>query len=254
MTKKLLPTVVALTIMTLQVYSQPQVIAHRGAWKNTGLPQNSIASLEAAIDMGCFATECDVWMTADSVLVVNHDPDFYGLPVETSTYGELCKKTHPNGETIPRLEDFVRIIKSRTTTRLVLDVKPSRINKDRGHETVRRVYELVDRMNVHNLVDYIFFDYDACVLLTRLNPDANVAYLNGDKSPSELHAAGLWGLDYHYGVLQRHAGWIPSAKELGLTINVWTVNNEALMKIFIDRGVHFITTDEPELLMRILEK
>lgn len=110
--KKLLPAFLALTlaIMTVQVYSQTQVIAHRGAWKNTGLPQNSVASLQAAIDMGCFASECDVWMTADSVLVVNHDPDFYGLPVETLTYQELCQKTHPNGEVIPRLEDFVRIM------------------------------------------------------------------------------------------------------------------------------------------------
>lgn len=144
--------------------------------------------------------------------------------------------------------------KSHATTRLVLDVKPSRIDKDRGQEVVRRVYELVDRMDAHPLVDYIFFDFDACVLLTQLDPDANVAYLNGDKSPSELRAAGLWGLDYNHRVLQRHTGWIPSAKELGVTINVWTVNTEALMKTFVGHGVHFITTDEPELLMNILKK
>jgi glycerophosphoryl diester phosphodiesterase len=41
------------------------VIAHRGAWKNAGVPENSIASLQHAIDLCCYGSEFDVHMSAD---------------------------------------------------------------------------------------------------------------------------------------------------------------------------------------------
>src|SRR5665648_155520 len=55
------------------------VIAHRGAWKKDSLPQNSIASLQNAIRLGVAGSEFDVQLTADEVLVVNHDPIFQGM-------------------------------------------------------------------------------------------------------------------------------------------------------------------------------
>lgn len=50
------------------------VVAHRGAWKSDGLPQNSIASLKKAISLEVAGSEFDVQLTADGVLVLNHDP------------------------------------------------------------------------------------------------------------------------------------------------------------------------------------
>ena len=38
----------------------------------------------------------------------------------------------------------------------------------------------------------------------------------------------------------------------GLEVNVWTVDTEEEMRYFIAQGVDFITTNEPELLRRIL--
>ena len=35
------------------------------------------------------------------------------------------------------------------------------------------------------------------------------------------------------------------AKELGVKVNVWTVNDPALMQSLMDQGVDFITTDKP---------
>ena len=49
------------------------VIAHRGAWKKNGLPQNSIASLRQAIALEWGGSEFDVRMTADDSLIINHD-------------------------------------------------------------------------------------------------------------------------------------------------------------------------------------
>ena len=48
-------------------FHKNRVIAHRGAWKNTGAAENSIAALQHAVKLGCQGTEFDVHMTMDSV-------------------------------------------------------------------------------------------------------------------------------------------------------------------------------------------
>jgi glycerophosphoryl diester phosphodiesterase len=44
------------------------------------------------------------------------------------------------------------------------------------------------------------------------------------------------------------------AHEKGLTINVWTVNDPALMDWFLERKADFITTNEPEILLRKIKQ
>jgi glycerophosphoryl diester phosphodiesterase len=61
-------------------------------------------------------------------------------------------------------------------------------------------------------------------------------------------------LDYHYSVYQKNPTWIAEAKQLGLTINAWTVNETAEMQQLIDQKVEYITTNEPELLFTLLKK
>jgi glycerophosphoryl diester phosphodiesterase len=254
-------TFLTLLLVTLCCFSYAQkksvktkVIAHRGAWKNTSLPQNSIAALNAAINMGCFASECDVWMTSDSVLVINHDPHFYELPIETTTYDELLKKKHPNGESIATLQEFLAVITRQKKTRLVLDIKPSKISKERSIITAQKSYAMVGVNKAEKIIDYILFDYDACLAIESLDPNANTAYLNGDKSPEQVEADGLWGIDYSYRVLQKNESWISDAKRRKLTVNVWTVNEQALAESYINQGVDFITTDEPEMLLKLIGK
>lgn len=234
--------------------AKTKIIAHRGAWKNTNFPQNSISALNAAINMGCFASECDIWMTSDSVLVVNHDPHFYDLAIETSTYDELLKKKYPNGESIATLEEFLAIIKKQKKTRLVLDIKPSKINKERSIVTAQKSYEMVVANKAEKIIDYILFDYDACLAIEKLDPKANTAYLNGDKSPEQVAADGLWGIDYSFRVFQKNQDWVSNAKKHKLTVNVWTVNEQALAESYIKQGVDFITTDEPEMLLNLVQK
>lgn len=60
------------------------VVAHRGAFKKNGFPQNSIASLREAIRLQCAGSEFDVRMTLDDSLVVNHDPHYQKLNIETT--------------------------------------------------------------------------------------------------------------------------------------------------------------------------
>lgn len=235
-------------------FVQNKVIAHRGAWKAQGLPQNSLASLNEAIRLGCEGSEFDVWMTADEVLVVNHDHDFQGIDIETSTYEQLLTKKLPNGEKIPTLEEYLKEGMKQTTTKLILEFKPSRISVARSERVGELSVKTVQKLGAEQWVDYITFSYEGGKKAIATDPQANVAYLSGDKTPAQLKEDGFFGFDYNIRVLKNKPEWIAEAQQLGLTTNAWTVNLEEDMKWLLDLKVDFITTDEPEKLFELISK
>lgn len=227
------------------------VVAHRGAFKAKAHPENSVAALRYAIELGCTGSEFDVWMTADDSLILNHDPGYAGKMVEKSTYATLAEQTLSNGEQLPLLRSFLLAgMKNNGKTKLVLEIKPSRISKERGERVAQKVVEMVTELNAANYITYISFDYNILLTILRLNKDASTQYLSGDKTPGQVKADGITGLDYHYSVFKEHPEWIAEAKNLGLKLNAWTVNETADMDWLLDQGFDFITTNEPELLLR----
>ena len=229
------------------------VIAHRGAWKNTGVAENSIAALQQAIRLGCQGSEFDVHMSVDSVPVINHDPTIQGQTIYTSSSAKLMALKLASGENMPSLESFLKVGMTQNNTKLILEIKPT-INKERALQLTKKVMDVVIKLKAQAWIDYISFDYAICMELMRLDPYARVAYLNGDKSPEMLAADKLWGLDYNQSVYQKNPDWIAQAKQKGLTINAWTVNDPALLKSFLDQKIDFITTNEPELLLKMITK
>ena len=107
---------------------------------------------------------------------------------------------------------------------------------------------MVQQLGIEENVIYISFDLDVINMIIALNPRASVQYLNGDKSPDQLKADGINGVDYHYTVFRKNPTWIESAKQNKIVLNAWTVNNPDDMDWLLNQGFDFITTDEPELL------
>jgi glycerophosphoryl diester phosphodiesterase len=231
-----------------------RVIAHRGAWKNTDVPENSIAALQHAIRLGCYGSEFDVHMSADSVPFVLHDHSIQGIYIEKTNAAELRKIKLTNGESLPTLEEYLLAGKSQNKTRLILEIKSSSINKERSLALTKRCVDLVIKTGVAGLTDYIAFDFDVCLKVKALSSTASVQYLNGDKSPEELAAAGLDGLDYHFSVLKKNETWLADARKRKLSTNAWTVNDEETMRWLIAQNIGMITTNEPEKLIDLLTK
>lgn len=237
------------------IKAQDPVVAHRGAWKENNLPENSIASLTKALSLGCAGSEFDVRMTADSMLVVNHDPTYFGKDIEKVKYEDLKSDRLKNGEMIPTLEDYLLTgARMNHHTRLVIEIKPSEISKERGKCIAGEVIKLVDKLKVASQVDYISFDIDILKELIRVNPKVSTQYLNGELSPKELKEIGVSGLDYHYKVFYKNPEWIQEAKDLKMILNVWTVNNKKDLKFFLKHKFDYITTNEPSLLYAIIKK
>ncbi|MBL7860539.1 MAG: glycerophosphodiester phosphodiesterase [Cyclobacteriaceae bacterium] len=234
--------------------SKTKVIAHRGAWKNTNVPENSIAALQHAIALKCYGSEFDVHLSADSVLFVLHDHTIQGIPIEKTTAAELSKVKLSNGESLPTLESYLLAGKNQTQTRLILEIKTSQLGKARSLALTKKCIDLVSKTGVATITDYIAFDFDVCLQVKKLAPTAQVQYLNGDKTPEQLATAGLDGFDYHFSVLKRNEHWLSDAHARHLSTNAWTVNEEETMRWLINRKINMITTNEPEQLLKILNQ
>jgi len=235
-----------------QFHKNP-VIAHRGAWKTDNIPQNSIAALNRAGELKCFGSEFDVHLTKDNILVVTHDHDFYGIDIETSTYQELLQKKHPNGESIPTVEEYLLAGKKHKNTKLIFELKASKISKARTLKAAELSVNLVKELGRQKQVEYISFDYDALKKIIELDPKAKVSYLTGHVSPADAKNDGLAGLDYHVSFYKKYTNLIDESRALGLMTNVWTVNLQEDMIWFLDKKIDYITTDEPELLFQVIK-
>lgn len=233
---------------------QTQTIAHRGEWRSEGSAQNSRTSLQRALDLHIFGSEIDIWMTQDGHIMVNHDATFKGVTVQDTTFA-ACKNIRlNNGERMPELKHLLKIIKkSKSPTRLIVEVKPHR-DPVRSRACATAAVEAIRKQKLEERVMYISFSIEACETIHALAPDAEVAYLNGDRAPEELHRMGLTGIDYHINRFKEHPEWVEEAHRLGMNVNVWTVDEPEDIRAMQALGVDYITTNEPSLCESIIRQ
>ena len=230
--------------------AQPKVIAHRGYWTAPGSAQKSLSSFAKADSVGVYGSEIDVWLTADDRLIVNHDRVYKGtdIDMEKATAREIMQIVLPNGtENIPSLDQYLDLVASKPDTRLILEMKSL---SDLNREDLA-AEKIVRALRRHGVLER---SINACLAFKKLIPDTKIYYLNGDLPPKSIKKLGLAGIDYSMGALRRHPEWVKQAHDLGLEVNVWTVDSEEDMRYFIDLGVDYITTDYPERLQALLEQ
>lgn len=234
-------------------FNDNQVIAHRGAWKSTGHPQNSLASFRAAAQMGCHGSECDVHLTSDDSLVINHDPTYNGLEIEKSTYAELVQHPLPNGEKLPTLREYIAVAKEQTGTKLIIDVKNIGTREHAIKIGVATAH-LVQEMAAEKWVEYLVAalpTYHAMREITTLP----IAYLGRwqtelpEMHPDTVSAHGIKAIDYQNIHFFNHPDWVDTFRERGIHLNAWTINSEEDMTWFLERDFDYITTDNPERLL-----
>ena len=235
--------------------AQTKVIAHRGYWTAPGSAQNSLTSFSKADSIGVYGSEIDVWLTADDRLIVNHDRVYKGtdIDMEKATAREIMQIVLPNGkENIPSLDQYLDLVASKPDTRLILEMK-SLSDLNREDLAAEKIVRALRRHGVLERTDIIAFSINACLAFKKLLPETKIYYLNGDLPPKSIKKLGLAGIDYSMGALRRHPEWVKQAHDLGLEVNVWTVDSEEDMRYFIDLGVDYITTDYPERLQALLK-
>lgn len=240
-----------------------KVIANAGAWLRTGAPQNSVASLRAAIKMGVFASTADVQMSADSVLYVSNadsislsvaDTTVKKVLAESAPFDSLAKVKLSNGEFMPAIPAYLNEVKSQTVTRLILKIKPSKVSKSRSLQLARKSVEAVRKAASQSVVDYASTDYDVCKLIRQLEPGAKVIYLGAGRTPEELASDRISEAGFAVEVFVEDISLIQKAHDNKLTTSTWLVNSTNLMDYLIWSKIDRIVTDEPELLTAKINK
>ena len=242
----------AALLVGLTAVAQPKIVAHRGYWRTDGSAQNSITSLQKAAAVGCYGSEFDVWLTADGVPVVFHDATIDGIRIEDTTFATLMNHRLQNGEFIPTLQQYLTEGSKIEGCQLILEIKPHR-NEVRDKRIADMCVELVRTLGLEKKTEYISFSKVVCQRLHEITPDSKVAYLNGELSPAQIKEMGLTGIDYNEKVFVKHPEWLQEAKQLGVEVNVWTVDGEENLRHHANlQGVDLITTNDPEILKGIL--
>ena len=222
--KKILMLTLGLLAATA-ISAQTQVIAHRGYHAKSGSYDNTISSLKNAQDLGIYGSECDVNETADGVLVVIHGPMHGKLNVQQNDYATVHAQALANGERIPTLDEYLEQTAKDKATKLIIEIK-DHPTPQQETRVVKKTLAAVKKYKLQNQVEYIAFRQHVCDELVKYAPKGTkIAYLNGTLTPEYCKGLGYTGIDYNIGTMKKRPEWIKQCHDLGLTVNVWTVND-----------------------------
>lgn len=211
--------------------------------------------------LGADAVECDVQLCADGAPVILHDDtvdrttDGHG-PVARLTLPQIQRldagawfATHFRGERIPTLEETLEFARGRCG--LNLEVK----GPDRGaaepaalRATVEAIAKALRRGPSPDYLVLSSFSAGALQMLRDALPKRHLAFLVSRtlRGLRPLHRRlGLHALHPHVRLASRRR--VRAARDLGLRVHFWTVNDAGLMRRLLDMGCDGLMTDDPAL-------
>jgi glycerophosphoryl diester phosphodiesterase len=252
--KKIIVTIASFCMLQQMNAQDTKIIAHRGAWKEFNLPENSIAALQKAIEIKAFGSEFDVRRTLDGKLVVNHDPTHFGDTIELKTYAALNAKKLSNGEDLPLLQDyFKKGTASSHQTLLICEVKAALLSNTTSQLTATETVELAKQLDIEEKIIYISFDFDVLQTIKTLRPSAMVLYLENNKTLEQIMAAKFNGINFNYAQFLGNPSIAANAKKLHLMLGSWTVNKDEDFNQLLAQGIQYITTNYPERYLMQLD-
>ena len=237
----------------LIIKSKPLKIGHKGA--SLIAPENTLLAFKKAIDLKADYVEFDIHLTKDNEIVISHDGDTLRTTgvkkiIRDSTLEELKALDAGEGEKIPTLTELIRL--SDGKLKLQPEIKAQGIAEP-----------LIDILRETRLIETTIissFDITELIRVKEIEPNVRIGYL----IPSEITRLNLLkrylkkALKNDFFALHPHFNSITSdfvdfVHEIGLEINVWTVNDRTIMRELINLGVEGIITDDLALLNELVE-
>lgn len=253
----------------------PRILVHGHRGARTVLPENTLPAFEYAIREGADVLELDLWVTADNVLVVHHDPlintaicegpggerTIRRLTLEQVKQWDCGAKKNPDfprqeprpGARIPTLDEVLALApRGSFWFNIEMKSQPAKPElQPPAEEYAKLVAEAVRRHRLENRVIVQSFDFGLMRALHQVAP--------------ELRRAALYaGLPREFTELSREAGNTPivsphyslvtpervkQAHEAGLQVVPWTANTADVWDRLIAAGVDAIITDDPKGLI-----
>lgn len=220
---------------------KPVPISHRGA---AGIsPENTLVSVQSAINLGAVFIEVDVQRTRDNVLVLLHDKRIDRTTNSSGTLSSLdwaeVEAANPDYP-VPTLTALFELIKP-TRTILVLELKHPGLYP--GIEA--EVLALIDEYELENQVIVVSFDLKSLERVAQINPDIETGqlYIQGFYMP-RARTSSLVEVFWLMPLVDPTFVW--RQHQANRRVWVWTVDNQLLMKLLLWLGVDGITTNYPQ--------
>jgi glycerophosphoryl diester phosphodiesterase len=220
------------------------IIGHRGAAGR--LPENTLKSINYAVNVGVDIVEVDVRATRDNVLVVFHDADFKRLadvdvPVRSVEYSWIKSSILINGEHVPLLEEVIDVVKDKVG--LFIEIKEP--------DTTKGVIELVRSSGIIEQVAIISFYDEALITAKRLEPRIVTGLIYAQPPGRVIDAVKLGAKIVlpQYKIASEKS--INLAHKYNLRVVAWTINSRVEALRLVRAGVDGIATDLPDELIKL---
>ncbi|MET0480027.1 MAG: glycerophosphodiester phosphodiesterase family protein [Mycetocola sp.] len=236
----------------------PRVLAHRGLALD--VPENTIASFQAAVDVGAIYLETDAHATADGIAVLVHDPeivvDGVSHAVRNLTLAQLRQLDLGGGHHVPTLAGALVTF---PTARFNIDIK----SEQAAGPVARTV--LAERAGDRVLITS--FDEGRRMRAVESIPGVassastqriTRAFLAARAGSAALVRAALGGIrcvqipERHRNVRLVTPQTVRTFHRAGVEVHVWTVNSPDDMHRLLDMGVDGIITDRTDLAIPLL--
>lgn len=244
------------------VNASVQLIAHRGA--SAYAPENTISSIEKALEYQSAYIEIDVHMTSDGEVVAIHDSTIDRTSngsgnVSDHTLAELKQMDFGSwfgdpfkGEEIPTLEEVLKAINRKAV--LIIELKSG---GDKYKDIEKKIVGKIKKMGLESHVILKSFSYAILNEFEDIAPEMKRLYCTfwGNAwltIDNFLRFKGIFeGASFQY--LQVHKYFltdsiIKEAHERNIKVVVWDVHDKGSMEEFAKMGVDFIETDNPDFV------
>lgn len=235
---------------------KPIIIAHRGA--SVAAPENTLAAIRAAHDAGADWVEWDTRVTADGVLILQHDETlerFLGEKGKVKIVDLSFSETQAydmgwwfdkrfEGEKMPSLAEAIKIA--------LPDAVPL-IERKTG--SAKQHVDVIRELKVADQVVVQAFDWKFLEQLRQLAPEIEMGAL-GSKPIQEKQFKQLFKLNPEY------VGWgkadlklsdVERFHEKEIKVLVWTVDEEEEIRKFVSWGIDGIITNKPAETQKVVE-
>jgi glycerophosphoryl diester phosphodiesterase len=240
--------------------ARTRVIAHRGF--SGAAPENTIASVRAAIEIQADMVEIDVTLSADGHIVVIHDETLDRTSdgsgeVSQFTLAELKQldagsRFDPSfsGERIPTLEQVFTEVEGRIL--LNVEIKSEAVARGIAGKVASAIRE-------HGMIDQVVVSSFSPTALREMHsaaPEIRTAVLHNTKLHQGRDAVeivtGLRASVFNIKRQRLTKKMLRRCREHDIPVGIYTVNEPRRMRRLVKRGVDAIFTDHPDRLLEIL--
>lgn len=242
------------------------ITGHRGAG---GLaPENTLASIQLALDLGVDRIEIDVQQTKDNEVIVLHDRTLrrttngFGFvkllnysDIEKLSAGVKFNRVYID-EKVPTLAQVIDLVDGKAE--LIIETKYSYLYYP---NIERHILNVIKSKNAIDWCKIISFNDRALFRIHKLNENIRTGKLFVGKH-ANLPLSFDKGINfkplrrYHFvdEIIVQHKyatqAIIDKVHEFGKELHVWTVNDPETIETLIKRGVDGIISDYPNLLLK----